>query len=286
MLAVPQAPNGWERTEGGLLCARRKAPGYGRRRRGGYGQGYGDRGYGRRGDGGGGGAGNTHSLSLARASSQYAGLAGGLSSALAGTFSVETWLYFATLPSTSEIWSVVGEWTTSGNQRQWLIDIQESAGSYNLRFFVDTTGNFSAVYQATWSGISISAETWIHLAITYDSGLAASAAAKGYRNAVALSSPSVIGSTGSPLAGTADYRIGATDVAGRSFNGDFDDTRIWTDVRTPTEISDNYQTELAGNETGLLAYHKHNDDAGADATANSNTLTLQNGASYATSPAF
>lgn len=40
------------------------------------------------------------------------------------------------------------------------------------------------------------------------------------------------------------------------FEGDLHEIRIWDDIRTQTEIEDNINKKLTGNETGLVAYYK------------------------------
>ena len=45
------------------------------------------------------------------------------------------------------------------------------------------------------------------------------------------------------------------------FDGLIDEVRIWNDKRTSTEISNNYQTQLNGNEAGLVAYWMLNNNA-------------------------
>lgn len=52
-------------------------------------------------------------------------------------------------------------------------------------------------------------------------------------------------------------RIGCKNSDGTNiqfFNGKIDDFRFWNIERTSTEIANNYQNELTGNELGLVAY--------------------------------
>ena len=64
-------------------------------------------------------------------------------------------------------------------------------------------------------------------------------------------------------------------------DGHFDELRIWTDIRTAQEISDNYQTELVGNEANLVGYWKFNNDL-TDETSNSYDLTGVNSPTFST----
>ena len=49
-------------------------------------------------------------------------------------------------------------------------------------------------------------------------------------------------------------------------DGQMDEVRIWSDVRTETEIADNMNSELTGSEDGLLAYYPMNQSDGTDLT--------------------
>ena len=67
--------------------------------------------------------------------------------------------------------------------------------------------------------------------------------------------------------------------------GNMDEVRIWSEVRTPTEIATYYNQCLTGNEPNLLLYYRCNQSAGTiaqDATTNGNNGTLVNTASWST----
>lgn len=53
--------------------------------------------------------------------------------------------------------------------------------------------------------------------------------------------------------------IGKYNSADWGFLGKIDEVRVWTKERTITEIQDNMDVELAGNETGLFAYYRCNE---------------------------
>jgi len=75
-----------------------------------------------------------------------------------------------------------------------------------------------------------------------------------------------------------DVRIG-NDVGTSYWLREIDDVRIWNDVRTLSELSDNAWVELNGDESGLEAYWKMNETSGtnvADSTSNGRDGTTQN----------
>ena len=61
------------------------------------------------------------------------------------------------------------------------------------------------------------------------------------------------------------FAIGAYEAGQSPFNGKIDEVRIWDDARTQAEIKANMHTELAGNESNLVAYYKFNESSGTRA---------------------
>ncbi len=74
--------------------------------------------------------------------------------------------------------------------------------------------------------------------------------------------------------------IGANSGApGRNFDGLIDEVRIWNVARTQTELKDNMNTVLTGNESGLTAYYKFDMSSGTylyDHSGNNHTGKLHN----------
>ena len=83
-----------------------------------------------------------------------------------------------------------------------------------------------------------------------------------------------------PMGGsTYNFHIGHHGGWNQYFNGQIDEVRVWDDVRTASEISDNMNTELTGSESNLIAYYNMNAGSGTsltDNSSNSNTGTLTN----------
>ena len=120
--------------------------------------------------------------------------------------------------------------------------------------------------------------TWYHVAATYNctdriiyvNGVVAGQDIPGVAHATSNANNFTIGSTNS-----AEY-----------FNGGIDEVRIWNTALTATDIARRKNCELAGNETGLVAYYKFNQGTASgtntgvtsltDATANANNGTLTN----------
>ena len=125
----------------------------------------------------------------------------------------------------------------------------------------------------TSSGIPLGSNTWHHIAATYD-GTTKRIYVDGNQEAQVSRSGTL--STNSTGAIIGAYNAGFPNYY---FNGQIDEVRIWNDARTVTEIGENMHKELAGNESGLVAYYKMSDGSGTsltDNSSNSNTGTLTN----------
>jgi hypothetical protein len=68
--------------------------------------------------------------------------------------------------------------------------------------------------------------------------------------------------------------IGAAYDTNNNYYADglVDDVRFWNQVRTTTQMNDNFETELTGSESGLVAYYRLNDSYN-DSTANAYNLS-------------
>ena len=131
------------------------------------------------------------------------------------------------------------------------------------------------------SDVTASADTWYHVAATYDGttlkfyvdgNLIAQGAATIDLNNNAQLAKLVLG--GSQLANT------STSPAGIEFDGMIDEMRVWNDVRTEEEIRANLDQQLSGSETNLQAYYRFDDDGSdhvTDYSGNSRHATSANG---------
>jgi Concanavalin A-like lectin/glucanases superfamily len=65
-----------------------------------------------------------------------------------------------------------------------------------------------------------------------------------------------------PLSDNPTITIGGNVVDGRYYNGDMDEVRLWTVVRSPAEIAATMRSRVFGDEPGLVGYWRF-DDPGA-----------------------
>jgi len=147
----------------------------------------------------------------------------------------------------------------------------------DLRFF--SSGNTTIFDLETGPGV-YEFDTWTHVAAVFSDN---DNYAKIFVNGMEVASKDVT----NPLhSNTYHINIGGRQYHNNSFKGSIDEVRIWNVARSQCEISGYMNTELTGNETGLVAYYNFNegvadaDNTGktnlTDNSTNINNGTLQN----------
>lgn len=221
---------------------------------------------------------NTHSIDLERSSSQYLSITDGSQTGLdiIGDISLEAWVKFETIPSdignVSE--GIIGKYASSNISYVLYVNAADK-----LRLLISNDGSNYDIYQSDAVAV-ISAETgdWIHYAATYD---VSTQTAVLYKNGSPIANTRIVGSGITNIYnGTAPFEIGTFNAdSNNCFDGLIDDVRVWNDIRTSTEISDNYNCSLAGTEANLVGYWKL-DNGLLDETSNNNDLTNNNSAVF------
>ena len=219
-------------------------------------------------------AANTHSIDLELSSSQYLSITDGDQTGLdiTGDLTIETWIKLESDASGY----IVNKW---GKDEGYAFTYVNSGTGLRLRIN-DGTGTTNAI--VAWTP---STATWYHIAVAYDASAGtADFYVNGSQQGVQQGSlkTSINDNAKSFVIGI-NYDDG--DNPNNQFDGLIDEVRVWSDVRTPTEISDNYQKELAGNEAGLVGYWKLNNSL-LDETSNDNDLTNNNSATFTSDVPF
>lgn len=156
----------------------------------------------------------------------------------------ETWVY----------------WTGSGLSNLFMKTGNSGIGDYGYGLAITGGGNLKwwQVYDGSKgpfsTGTTIAANTWTHVAVTIKDG----GSLLFYINGTLVGTDMGAFSTADIKNGTKDLIIGKQGPHDNYFRGTMDEVRIWNVVRTATEISDNMNTELVGNESGLVLYFKFN----------------------------
>ena len=119
--------------------------------------------------------------------------------------------------------------------------------------------------------VGVSLNKWSHIAVTQD--------CSGNSTLIYINGISVL-TTASTTTATAIVQAGPLQIGAYNsttfFDGKISDVRIWSAIRTATEIRDNMNQQLTGSETNLVGYWKLDGDFN-DSTTNANHLTASGG---------
>ena len=151
----------------------------------------------------------------------------------------------------------------------------EQSGNYALRFNSSNQLKWyiwggDADNGSTSSTSAISTNVWTHVAITFNNSTNTT---KFYINGSLDNTSTTISKDLD--ANSSDLHLGWDGQNSRYFDGKVDEVRIWSDIRTQTEIQDNLYTELIGNESNLVVYYNFNGGRGVslvDLTTNNLSL--------------
>ena len=232
---------------------------------------------------------NTHSLDLEASSSQYASIADGSQTGLdiTSSLTIECFVKFESLPAANGYMTLVSKYDQgTSNQSYFLAYRNDIGGGGPIGLFFRKSSNGSngtaGSVHINWSP---TLSTWYHVAAVYDD---VAGTAELFIDTASIGSDSVDTLGSGIYNGNADFMIGAVKNSGTPtlfFDGLIDEVRVWNDVRTPTEIADNYDTELVGNESGLVGYWKLNNNY-LDETSNNNDLTASGSPVFSTDVPF
>jgi len=174
------------------------------------------------------------------------------------TITVEAWVR----PSTNTgLGVIIGNYANS-NQSQMQFMLRRDSNSYS--FWMQGTGTFKNVI----ANNSVLVNTWQHVV-----GVWNGADLKIYVNGVL--SGTTTGVNDSSFATTTNTTIIGNNQAGTGaerFTGSIDEVRIWSTPRTIEQVNGSKNCELAGTESGLIAYYNFNQ--GLDQSDNSTVTTL------------
>lgn len=217
---------------------------------------------------------NTDSLDLEAGSTQYASITDASQTGLdiTGDITIEAYVKQESIGSNT----IVSKYGNSASTRSFLFYITSTKIIFNI---YNSSGTFSGMDISH----SFSTGSWKHVAVTWK---ASTGLLTLYINASSVGTDT--SSVNNINNSATSFVIGANNVSvspGLLFDGKIDEVRVWDTVRTPTEISDNYQLQLTGSETNLQGYWRLNDNY-LDQTSNNNDLTATNSPVFSTDVPF
>ena len=219
---------------------------------------------------------DTHSTDLEKGSSQYWSIIDGDQTGLdlSGDFTFEAWIKRESISASNGIMSKWG----AAPERAYKVWVGND-GSPALTVSANGTGS---IHLLTSDTPFTETGVWVHFAGAFD---ISAKTVYWYKNGALVSSSTNGAVPGAIFDGDNDFEIGASTNDSFLYDGLMDDVRIWSDLRTQTEINDNKGIELTGSEANLEGYWKFNND-GTDSTSNSNDLTNNGSATFSTDVAI
>ncbi|WP_312297111.1 endo-beta-N-acetylglucosaminidase H [Chryseobacterium sp.] len=204
----------------------------------------------------------TGSYALSLDGSTESGAAGSMN--LSGSaLSFEGWIKPSSFKSASPyISSIMGTEVSDSNSA--FLRLGDAGLANNKLQFVVSINN---AQQKLASATALNANTWYHVAATYDGSNM-----KIYINGVLDATKAQTGSVNS----TGAFNVGYLYNTSRNFNGKVDEVRVWKRALSQTEISQN-MCNVSVPATSLAAYWKFNEGSGSsvqDTSGNGVTLTL------------
>ncbi|MCC3213933.1 T9SS type A sorting domain-containing protein [Chryseobacterium sp. X308] len=204
----------------------------------------------------------TGSYALSLDGSTESGAAGSMN--LSGSaLSFEGWIKPSSFKSASPyISSIMGTEVSDSNSA--FLRLGDASLANNKLQFVVSINN---VQQKLASATALNANTWYHVAATYDGSNM-----KIYINGTLDATKAQTGSVNS----TGAFNVGYLYNTSRNFNGKIDEVRVWKRALSQTEISQN-MCNVSVPATSLAAYWKFNEGSGStvqDTSGNGVTLTL------------
>lgn len=226
---------------------------------------------------------NRDSVDLELSSSQYASIADASQTGLdiTGTITIEAWINLEQLPSTAGTgFQICSKFNTTGNQRsfQFLVD---TANKLAWDFSEDGTGTDLSQY--TMDETFTSTATWIHIAVTCTPS---TNTVVFYKNAVVKANTASVQNAIAIFNSTAAFAVGARVGAPDSyFDGKINNLRMYNDIRTATEIANNYQKVITSTGVENLVDSWYYTDSHNSASG-LNNLTASGSPTFSTDVPF
>jgi len=229
---------------------------------------------------------NSNSIDLEAGSSQYLSITDGSQTGLdlSSALTLEAWVKLESQPATNANFLFISkDGTASDVNRGYSFSYNNISDTYYLRLFVSEATDVSD-YDTLQVVSPLSTDTWTHVAVSW---LASTKTAKFYVNGSQVGSDAVGSNVSSLYNNATPFTIGAWTFNNpySYFDGLMDEARVWSDVRTESEIADNMEVDISSSEAGLVSYWKFEDNL-LDENANNNNLSNNGTATFSTDVPF
>jgi hypothetical protein len=173
------------------------------------------------------------------------------------TFTIEAWIYITAIGAERII---VSKLLNSGTFAGYEFNVTSTGA-----LFFYAMNNFGTNMIAVASTTTVRANTWTHVAVTYNGDSNANNV-QFYINGILSAKTINTNNLTASILSTAIVSVGSRNAIAGFFIGQQQEVRIWNTVRTAQQIVNNMFTSLAGTETGLVGYYKLNEGTGTTAT--------------------
>lgn len=184
---------------------------------------------------------------------------------------IECWVNFESTPSSGNAMYLVAKWDQPGNERAYQLILFNDSGTLKLIAGVSDDGSNGHQAEADWTP---STDTWYQVAMTFDPQASGGTPADQFEIYVDGSGQTVStrndDSAVSIDNNSAEVSIGSAHGGDNFLDGQICDVRIWREVRTSSEISDNHDRDIQLH-AGLVG-HWIKSDLTTDETDHSNDL--------------
>ena len=153
------------------------------------------------------------------------------------------------------------------------------SGTNIPRFGITTSGSGSE--ERITSSSELNQGQWYHIAVTINNS---TNTGKMYIDGILVAQNNSMTLSPSSLGNTTNNYFGKSQYNDPYLNGMIDEVSVWNNALTEQEIQDNINSQLSGNETGLVGYWNFNEGSGSvvyDQSGSSNDGTI-NGATWNT----
>jgi hypothetical protein len=229
---------------------------------------------------------NTYSLDLEASNSEYAYITDANQTGLdlSGDFTIEFNVNFESAPTSNVMAALVTKYANSSSNRSYQIGLYNDAGTLKLQAQVYNGAGSQDVVRWTWTPTT---GVWYHIAVTFDISQATASEFELFLDEASQGNGTVIVNTNiSDIKNsTARFEVGSARDGIDYFDGKIDELRVWSDIRSSTEISDNSDTQSPAGDN-LQGHWRFNGDL-LDETGNNNDLTFSSGSpTYSTDVPF
>lgn len=173
-------------------------------------------------------------------------------------------------------------WVKTAGTSMGLLNCQDGDATWELgekSLYIDATGKPAFVGVGNnwiYSTLSINDNTWHHIAVTWSYTSGTSGTGAFYIDGIDRTStvyttyPAYIANNNN--AGTFVFGKPNYSESTNFFNGAVCELRIWNVARSATQIYQNFQRILIGNEAGLVAYNRFNQGVASGSNTEINTV--------------